>query len=150
MVAKGWFSEITLIYLPVGHTHEKVDRDLFAPLGNIKKVRKCETAANFPDFTANAFRKCNWKPTLTTDIFVWDWRAWLNPYMRQIEGFKDFRAFHFYLNRQNDPVMMCKNNILKTKWIGFEDSITEGIDMDICFTFQSRDTSFNRDPTSFS
>ena len=150
VIKKGWFTEIILIYLPVGYTHEKVDRDLFAPLGNIKKIRKCETAADFPDLTTHAFRKCNWKPTLTSDIFVWDWHAWLDPYMRRIEGFKDFRAFRFFLNEQNDPVMMCKKNILKTIWIGFEESVTQGTNENICLlNWIIRNTTFNRYPGLF-
>lgn len=46
--------------------------------------------------------------------------------MRRIEGFKDFRAFRFCLDAHQDPVMMYKKNVLKTTWIGFENSLTDG------------------------
>jgi hypothetical protein len=40
LVKYQWFWEIIIIYLPVGHTHEKVDWDLFATIGNLKKKKK--------------------------------------------------------------------------------------------------------------
>jgi hypothetical protein len=36
LLIKKWFIEIVLVYLPVGHTHEKVDRMLFAKIGKLK------------------------------------------------------------------------------------------------------------------
>jgi hypothetical protein len=40
LLIKKWFTEIILIYLPVGHTHEKVDGMLFAPhLRSLKRFK---------------------------------------------------------------------------------------------------------------
>lgn len=133
LVKKLWFTEIILLFLPVGHTHEKVDRDLFAPLGNVKKTLKCETKDDFPNFTRHAFRHCRNKPKLESNVHVWDWKKWLDPHLRKIENFKDYRAFRFSLNAQSDPVIMFKKSILKNTWLGFENSTQEGE----CFFFQS-------------
>jgi hypothetical protein len=31
-------------------------------------------------------------------MLVWDWKAWLGPHLRELQGFKDFRAFWFQLD----------------------------------------------------
>jgi hypothetical protein len=45
-------------YLPMGHTHEKVDRDLFATIGNLKTIKDCEIPDKFPKFVMKSFKQC--------------------------------------------------------------------------------------------
>jgi hypothetical protein len=42
VIQKKWFWEIIISYLPMGHTHRKVDRDLFATIRNLKTIKDCE------------------------------------------------------------------------------------------------------------
>jgi hypothetical protein len=51
LVKHQWFWEIIIIYLPVGHTHEKVDRDLFATIGNLKSLKDCQIPDQILDLT---------------------------------------------------------------------------------------------------
>ena len=92
-----------MVFLPVGHTHEKVDRTLFAPIGNTKKVTKCKTMDNFPVFAKQGFTGP--QPKFQRTVFVWDWKEWLEPHIRSIERFKDFCTFKFTLNDRLDPVV---------------------------------------------
>jgi hypothetical protein len=56
LLIKKWFTEIVLVYLPMGHTHEKVDGMLFTKIRKPKKTQKCETPAKFKSFVAKAFK----------------------------------------------------------------------------------------------
>jgi hypothetical protein len=58
-------------------------------------------------------------------MLVWDWKAWLGPHLQELQGFKDFRAFWFHLDQNGAPIIMYKNNILETTWLGFEGSLRE-------------------------
>jgi hypothetical protein len=40
LLIKKWFTEIVLVYLPVGHTYELVDGILFAKIRKLKKTQK--------------------------------------------------------------------------------------------------------------
>jgi hypothetical protein len=32
-------------------------------------------------------------------MLVWVWKAWLGPHLRELQGFKDFRAFWFHFDQ---------------------------------------------------
>jgi hypothetical protein len=93
----------------------------------LKKFEKCETYEKFRAFVAKAFRKSPLKPDFDENMLVWDWKAWLHPHLRDLKGFKDFWAFRFTLNEDSDLVMMYKNSILDSAWLGFEGSLHDGI-----------------------
>jgi hypothetical protein len=44
-----------VIFLLVGHTHKKVDRDLFAIIGFLKKLKNCKTLDKFPKVVLKGF-----------------------------------------------------------------------------------------------
>jgi hypothetical protein len=70
---KKWFKDIYLVYLPVGHTHEKVDGVLFSQIGKLKKFEKCvHSPEKFRAFIAKAFRKSPLKPDLDENMLVWE------------------------------------------------------------------------------
>jgi hypothetical protein len=123
---KKWFKEIYVVYLPVGHTHEKVDGILFARIGQLKKTEKCETPEKFQSFVTKAFKKSPIKPQVDRNMLVWDWKAWLSPFLRDLRQFKDCQAFRFTLNQEQEPTIMYKTNILESTWVGFEGSLREG------------------------
>jgi hypothetical protein len=110
----------------VGHTHEKVDRDLFAPVGNRKKTEKCPTIPQFPTFIGACFRYIPGRPICTTKVLNWNWKEWMEPELRDVSHFVEFRAFKFSLNQLQQPVMFYKASILDKIWRGFKDSHTEG------------------------
>jgi hypothetical protein len=90
---KKWFTEIVLVYLLMGHTHEKVDGMLFAKIGKLKKTQKCKTQAKFKSFVAKAFKHTHLNPEVDKNMLVWDWKTWLASYLRSLKRFKDFHAF---------------------------------------------------------
>jgi hypothetical protein len=112
----------------VGHTHEKVDGILFARLGKLKKTEKCETPEKFQSFVTKAFKRSPIKPEVDQNMLVWNWKAWLSPFLRDLRQFKDFRAFRFTLDQEQVPTIMYKTNILESTWRGFEGSLREGKD----------------------
>jgi hypothetical protein len=116
-----------LIYLPVGHTHEKVDRDLFAPVGARKKLKNCQTPEKFPKFVKKAFRNTRTKPTFNSSPFFWDWKTFFSGSTRSIKNITNFRAFRFTLNSLDAPTLFYKKTILDASWLGFEASLTQGI-----------------------
>jgi hypothetical protein len=72
LLIKKWFTEIVLVYLPVGHTHEKIDGMLFAKIKKLKKTQKCKTLAKFKSFVAKAFTHTPWNPEVDKNMLVWD------------------------------------------------------------------------------
>jgi hypothetical protein len=75
LLIKKWFTEIVLVYLPVGHTYKKVDGILFAKIGKLKKTQKCETLAKFKSFVVKAFKCTPWNPEVDKNMLVWDWKT---------------------------------------------------------------------------
>jgi hypothetical protein len=63
--------EILISYLMVGHMHKKVDRDLFATVGNLKKIKNCPIPEKFPSFVGKSFTKCPQKPVFHLDPLFW-------------------------------------------------------------------------------
>ena len=74
-----------------------------------------------------AFLKTAERPRINDSILVWDWKSYFGPHIRPLKAFKDFRAFKFQLDKDNDAVFFYKKSILDAIWNGFEDSQTEGI-----------------------
>jgi hypothetical protein len=64
VVKKRWFKEIVISYLMVGQTHKKVNRDLFAMVGNLKKIKNCPIPEKFPS--------CPQKPVFHLDPLFWN------------------------------------------------------------------------------
>jgi hypothetical protein len=122
-----WFDVVYLVYLPVGHTHKKVDRDLFAPIGNRKKTDNCPTMDKFPNFITSCFKKdVQNRPSTSSKVYTWNWKQWLEPNQRDISQFVDFRAFKFCKNPLGMSVMFYKASILDNSWRGYQESLTEG------------------------
>jgi hypothetical protein len=96
---KNDMTKIVLVYLPMSHTHEKVDGILFIKIGKLKKTQKCETPAKFKFFVVKAFKHTLWNPEIDKNILVWDWKIWLAPYFHLLKRFKDFCAVCFILNQ---------------------------------------------------
>ena len=126
MIQKKWFQEITLCYLPVGHTHEKVDRDLFAPIGSEKRISRCETEPEFQQFVKGAFKHTKVKPVFNSKVLIWDWKAWLERNIRLMKKFSKYRTFRFYLDSFGNATFMIKPNILNSAWLGPQKSVVEG------------------------
>jgi hypothetical protein len=126
IVSKQWFREITVSYLPVGHTHEKVDRDLFATVGNLKTLKNCETPDKFPKFVLKSFGKSPNKPAFYTNPLIWDWKNFFGDRIRSIKNLSAFWAFLIKCDELNQPELFYKKNILELTWLGFEGSFNQG------------------------
>jgi hypothetical protein len=94
VVQQKWFREIIIPYLPVGHTHEKVDRDLFATIGNLKTIKDCEIPDKFPKFVMKCFKKCPNKPLFQTNPLFWDWKSHFRNNVRSIKNLSGISSFY--------------------------------------------------------
>ncbi len=126
MVQKKWFKDILIFYLIVGHTHEKVDRDLFATIGNLKKVKDCPTPEKFPGFVSKSFTKTNQKPLFRPNPLFWNWKQYMAGNIRSIKNLGGFRAFLIKLNSLSQPELFFKKSMLDLQWLGFEGSTSQG------------------------
>jgi hypothetical protein len=78
----------------MGHTHEKVDWDLFANIGNLKTIKNCEIPDKFPKFVMKSFKQCPHKPLFRKNPLIWgDWKSYFGNKMRLIKNLTGFRAF---------------------------------------------------------
>jgi hypothetical protein len=127
VVRKKWFWEIIISYLPVGHTHEKVDRDLFATIGNLKTIKDCKIPDKFPKFVTKSFKKCPNKHLFQTNPLFWDWKSQFGNNVRSIKNLSGFRAFMVKCDSLSQPELFYKKNILELTWLSFEGSLSQGL-----------------------
>jgi hypothetical protein len=99
VVQKKWFQEIIISYLPMGHTHKKVDRDLFATIENLKTIKNCEIPYKFPKFFTKSFKNCPDKLLFRMNPLFWDSHFGNN--VRSIKNLSRFRAFMVKCDRVN-------------------------------------------------
>jgi hypothetical protein len=131
LVKHQWFREI--IYLPVGHTHEKVNWDLFATIGNLKSLKDCQIPDQFSKFALKSFHKCPNKPQFRKDPTFWDWKKYLADNIRSIKNLSGFRAFLIKLNNFDQPELFFQKSILDLTWLGFEGSLNQGMPISLLF-----------------
>jgi hypothetical protein len=116
-----------VIFLLVGHTHEKVDRDLFTIFGFLKTLKNCETPNKFPKFVLKGFQKSLHKPNFHKDPLFWDWKSFFLGNIQSIQNMSSFRAFLIKCDEFDQPEIFFKKNILDLTWLGFEGSLIQGI-----------------------
>jgi hypothetical protein len=111
----------------VGHTHEKVNQDLFATIRNLKTFKDCEIPDKFPKFVMKSFKKCPHKPLFQGDPIFWDWKSYFGDNMRSIKNLTAFRAFMIKCDSFDQPELFYKKNILDLTWLGFKGSLIQGL-----------------------
>jgi hypothetical protein len=111
----------------MGHMHEKVDRDLFATIRNLKIIKDCEIPDKFPKFVTKSFKKCPNKPLFQTNPLFWDWKSHFGNNVRSIKNLSGFQAFMVKCDNLGQPELFYKKNILELTWLGFEGSLSQGL-----------------------
>jgi hypothetical protein len=114
----------------VGHMHEKVDRDLFAMVGNLKKIKNCPTQ-EVSFFCGQKFHQMPTKTGISFGSFILELKripggefeiysksGWFSGILNQIQLFGSARTFY-------------KKSILDLQWLGFNGSTTQG---NFCFS----------------
>lgn len=123
LLFNGWYKEVNLFFLPPGHTHAENDA-LFVPIAKGKWTTNCHSPKHFVDyFTPKCYRRykqCT-IPTLKEISFVYTWRNWLSPHMRDIQHHSSHRAFQF-IKKDNGIEMFYKNSTVDQNWIGYHTS----------------------------
>jgi len=120
LIHKKWCKEILIFFLPPGHTHAENDC-MFVPIGVGKKRIVCNSP---PHFTAHFVPKCyqrykdEYIPTFKNLSFVFLWKDWLSPYIRNIIHHTPYRAFQFKTENDN-VVMFYKKTPMDINWIGY-------------------------------
>ena len=82
LVKHGWFKEVHLSYLMVGHTHEDIDQ-LFSQLWALVVEGPVYTIDDYTRGIQELFRRSRWSYN-KIDVYhqdtCWDWEAWLNAF----------------------------------------------------------------------
>jgi len=120
LIYNGWYSVIELFFLPPGHMHAENDA-LFVPLAKGKWKTNCHSPKHFIDhFVPKCYKRYkNQNIPKYRDIkYLYNWKNWLAPHLRNIQHHSQHRAFQFI--KKNDEVeMFYKNSPLDTNWIGY-------------------------------
>ena len=124
LVEKDIFQQVEMHFLPPGHTHDSNDA-CFVPVAKGEKKFNCFTPEDFDEFAKQCFKNYDRKPNLQLIQNIYDWKAWLQPYIRDLSGHSKARSFLFKKN-QNEGVMFCKESALHPDWIGYEGSTQNG------------------------
>jgi len=103
LIHRGIFQEIYINFLPVGHTHEDIDR-LFSVLPDFRTKWECFHPDDFPSLLKQAYASSDPAPEFIRLPWIYDWKSWLSPYLNQIEHHSQPRQFHLF--RCGGEVMM--------------------------------------------
>jgi hypothetical protein len=120
LIYNGWFSVVEIFFLIPGHTHAENDA-LFVPLAKGKWRTNCHSPKHFIDFFVP---KCYQRyknqniPTYRDITYLYSWKNWLGPHLRQINHHSQHRAFQF-VKKNDDVEMFYKNSAFDTDWIGY-------------------------------
>ena len=76
LVHLGWFKEVMLSFLPVGHTHEDFDQ-MFSTLGQILRM-KFETPLQLFDDWGKIYVSKDTCPKPSIFSLIYDWKQWMN------------------------------------------------------------------------
>jgi hypothetical protein len=110
----------------VGYTHEKVDRDLFATIRNLKTFKNCEIPDKFPK-CYKELSEVSPQASFLRDPIFWDWKSYFGDNLRSIKNFTAFQAFIIKCDGLNQPELFYKKNILDLTWLGFEGSLIQDL-----------------------
>jgi hypothetical protein len=113
--------------VPPRHTHEKVDRDLFTTIGNLKTIKDCEIPDKFPKFVMKSFKQCPYKPLFRKNPLIWDWKSYFGNNVRSIKNLTGFRAFLVKCDGLDEQELFYKKHMLELTWLGFERSLIQGL-----------------------
>jgi hypothetical protein len=94
LVSWGWFEEVYMSFLPVGHTHEDIDR-LFSYLRIILSCDEYNTLMALISKIMPRAYNTRMKPVAKIQPLEYDWKAWFTGYMPEIHGHSGPHTFHF-------------------------------------------------------
>jgi hypothetical protein len=88
------FKAIESDHLPTGHTHLDIDA-LLQPLAEGHTMYDCLSWSDFPAFLRKCYMNHKNQPIINALPKIYDWKGFLNPFMRSTTGISDFRSFKF-------------------------------------------------------
>ena len=97
------FSEVNFNFLPVGHTHEDIDR-LFSRLHDLRTTHNCFHPADVREAISHIYQASEFHPSYVSLPFIYNWKDYLRPFMNEIEGIKQPRSFRIF--RLQDKVVL--------------------------------------------
>lgn len=98
-------AQVTINFLPVGHTHEDVDQ-FFSRIS--VQLRK-NGAESIPDLLHATEISMEPNPKTYFMESMFDVRSWIEPHLNEIHGHRDPHCFKFLLNEENKAVMYFRN-----------------------------------------
>jgi hypothetical protein len=130
LISLNWFHSVEIYYLSPGHSHAIVDRECFKPLGrNARSLYSYWTPDEFwNNFVAQAFRKTTKKLGSMAHVVVWNWKNWMEPYLRKMK-FHSFQRAFLLTKEDGKPVLRFKTHILKTNWRGLKNAPENGLEI---------------------
>jgi len=120
LIYNGWYLMIELFFLPPGHTHAENDA-LFVPLAKGKWTTNCHSPKHFIDhFVPKCYQRYKNQniPKYRDITYLYNWKNWLAPHIRNIQHHSQHRAFQF-VKKNNEVEMFYKNSPLDANWIGY-------------------------------
>lgn len=130
LVATKWFTSIEVYYLRPGHSHAMVDRDCFKPLGrHTRAMYSYWTPEEFwNNFVRPAFRRQLATVKQLEVVIVFDWKAWMEERLRDIQ-FHSFQRAFIVEFEDSLPVLRFKKNILRREWRGLKRAPENGLQL---------------------
>jgi len=127
-VLVGMFDEVNMIFLPPGHSHDLQDQ----AWKHLKRAFYSSRVITWNDLLTIMKRAfSSFQPEVITDIFIFDWKTWFQPWMTLIKNHASWRAFKFFKNPQkpHSVMMMWKENEFSNEAFHGSDEHPEGIEL---------------------
>lgn len=130
LVDMNWFHSVEIYYLSPGHSHAMVDRECFKPLGrHARALYSYWTPDEFwTNFVSRAFRRTLKRLSTLAYVAVWDWKDWMEPYLRNMRWHSFQRAFLIH-KEDNKVQLRFKASILRADWRGLKNAPENGLEI---------------------
>ena len=97
------FLDVYMSFLPVGHTHEDIDR-MFSFPRNAFSGSNCDTLDDLIRFIVpSAFHVVD-KPVNRLHPNLFNWKDWMRPYLPDLRGHSGPKLFHFFKSEESNRV----------------------------------------------
>ncbi len=102
----GWFDLVNHFFLPPGHSHDLEDQRFKLLKSAFYRSNEVLTWDDFVKICRTCLSSTPME--VITDIFIFDWKAWLQPWIRKLRNHSKWRAFQFSKHPANPDVVVMK------------------------------------------
>ena len=129
LIKFGWFKNVHINSLPVGHTHEDIDQ-MFSTWNVHYWMTGLQSPIAVPSFLEWAYADSQYRPSFKMLHYCFNFKQWLKEYGVSLTGHSSFRSFKMHLDQlqhSSNVALSYKECSLQQDWIGLNGINSPGI-----------------------